>query len=76
MSGCAAMSSKNLEFQSCFVFSVANKGLCNWYTKLEKTGPEDFPGGPVVKNPPYSAGDTSSISDPGTKVPWAVPRGN
>ena len=26
---------------------------------------QDFPGGPVVKNPPASAGDTGSILGPG-----------
>ena len=31
----------------------------------------DFPGGPVVKNPPSNAGDTSSIPDQGTKIPYA-----
>ena len=29
----------------------------------------DFPGGPVVKNLPCNGGDTSSISDPETKIP-------
>ena len=28
-------------------------------------GKRDFPGGPVVKNPPASAGDMSSIPGPG-----------
>ena len=32
----------------------------------------DFPGGPVVKNPPSNAGDTGSIPDQGTKIPHAV----
>ena len=31
----------------------------------------DFPGGPVVKNPPYNAGDTGSIPSQGTKIPQA-----
>ena len=30
----------------------------------------DFPGGPVVKNPPYNAGDAGSITGQGTKMPW------
>ena len=31
----------------------------------------DFPGGPVVKNPPADAGDTGSIADPGrSHMPW------
>ena len=32
----------------------------------------DFPGGPVVKNPPYNAGDAGSIHDWGTKIPHAA----
>ena len=31
----------------------------------------DFPGGPVVKNPPSNAGDTGSIPGQGTKIPHA-----
>ena len=34
----------------------------------------DVPGGPVVKNAPCNAGDSSSTSDPGTKIPHAVGR--
>ena len=29
----------------------------------------DFPGGPVVKNPPSNAEDTGSVSGWGTKIP-------
>ena len=29
----------------------------------------DFPGGPVVKNPPPNAGDVSSIPGQGNKIP-------
>ena len=32
----------------------------------------DFPGGPVVKNPPSNAGDTGSIPGQGTKIPHVV----
>ena len=32
----------------------------------------DFPGGPVVKNPPSTAGDVGSISDGGTNIPRAL----
>ena len=32
----------------------------------------DFPGGPVVKNLPYNAGDMGSISGWGTKFPHAA----
>ena len=33
----------------------------------------DFPGGPVVKNPPANAGDTGSIPNPGGSY---VPKSN
>ena len=33
---------------------------------------KDFPSGPVLKNPPWSAGDTGSIPGWGTKIPHAV----
>ena len=33
---------------------------------------KDFPGGPVVKNPPSDAGDTGSIPGQGTKFPHAM----
>ena len=32
----------------------------------------DFPGGPVVKNPPCNAGDEGSIPDWGTEIPCAT----
>ena len=32
----------------------------------------DFLGGPVVKNPPYNAGDAGSIPGQGTKIPHAM----
>ena len=32
----------------------------------------DFPGGPVVKNPPSDAGDAGLIPGWGTKIPHAV----
>ena len=32
----------------------------------------DFPGGPVVKNPPSNAGDVGSIPGRGTKIPHAT----
>ena len=31
----------------------------------------NFPGGPVVKNPPSNAGDVGSIPGQGTKIPHA-----
>ena len=33
---------------------------------------QDFPGGPVVKNPPYDAGDAGLIPGQGTKIPHAA----
>ena len=35
-------------------------------------GRRDFPGGPVIKNPPYYAGDAGSIPAQGTKIPHAM----
>ena len=32
----------------------------------------DFPGGPVVKNLPYNAGDMGLIPGQGTKIPHAA----
>ena len=32
----------------------------------------DLPGGPVLKNPSYNAGDAGSIPGGGTKIPHAV----
>ena len=32
----------------------------------------DFPGGPVVKNPPSNAGGAGSIPGQGTKIPHSV----
>ena len=32
----------------------------------------DFPGGPVVKNLPYNAGDDGSMPGQGTKIPHAA----
>ena len=39
--------------------------------KKKKVGKEDFPGGPVVKNLPCSAGDVSSIPAWETGIPQA-----
>ena len=33
---------------------------------------KDFPGGPVVKNPPSNAGDVGSIPSPETKIPHVL----
>ena len=32
----------------------------------------DFPGGPMVKNPPCNVGDASSIPDQETRIPGAL----
>ena len=37
-----------------------------------KKNDRDFPGGPVVKNPPYNAGDAGSLPGRGTKIPHAM----
>ena len=44
--------------------------LKGWLHK--HTHPGDFPGGPVVKSPPSSAGDKCSIPGQGTKIPHAT----
>ena len=38
-----------------------------------ESSPQDFPGGPVVKNLPTNSGDSGSISDPGR---FHMPQGN
>ena len=38
----------------------------------KKKGYRDFPGGPVVKNPPSSAGDAGSIPGRRNKIPHAA----
>ena len=43
----------------------------SFYDNLKYYYLRDFPGGPVVKNPPSSAGDTGSIPGQGTKIPRA-----
>ena len=42
------------------------------HTEVDKEGNRDFPGGPVVKNPPYNAGDTGLIPGLGSKIPHAT----
>ena len=41
-------------------------------TDLLRFNVRDFPGGPVVKNPPCDAGDASRIPRLGTKIPSAA----
>ena len=38
-------------------------------TEIVETNMGDFPGGPVVKNPPSNAGDAGSIPGWGTEIP-------
>ena len=40
--------------------------------QVKNTRFRDFPGGPVVKNPPYNAGDAGLIPGPGNKFPQAA----
>ena len=39
---------------------------------IQKCVTGDFPGGPVVKNPPCNAGDAGLIPGQGTKIPHAA----
>ena len=53
--------------ESCLFIIFFNKDV------LKKKVPSwDFPGGPVVKNLPYNAGDMGSIPGQGTKIPHVV----
>ena len=67
----AENSSKNFIFSistlmvSMFV-SPPPKCMCS------KHNSSDFPGGSVVKNPSYSAGNSGSIPGQGTKIPHAL----
>ena len=42
------------------------------YIQAKRKKSKDFPGGPVVKNPPSNAGDASSIPSGGIKIPHAM----
>ena len=45
---------------------------CSIVYNALKVGTRDFPGGPVVKNPPANAGHTGSIPGPGrSHIPWS-----
>ena len=41
-------------------------------TEIKISKGRDFPGGPVVKNPPSNAGDSGLIPGRGTKIPHAA----
>ena len=42
------------------------------FKKKKNSSVRDFPGGPVVKNPPCNAGDAGLIPGGGTKIPHAM----
>ena len=44
----------------------------NVHNSTIKNRTRDFPGGPMVKNPPSNAGDAGSIPGQGTKIPHAM----
>ena len=49
---------------------MARDCKCGKMLTISKSG--DFPGGPVVKNPPSNAGDAGSIPGRGSKVTHAM----
>ena len=51
--------------------SFSPMDLCS-LTKKNNNNNRNFPGGPVVKNPPSNAGDVGSIPGPGSKIPHAT----
>ena len=62
-----------LEIAGLALAGMTQKGT--WVEEPARQRPGgDFPSGPVVKNPPANAGDTGSISGPGTEgshvKPW------
>ena len=55
------------------MFNLRNKEVKGaLHTTTVKILLRDFPGGAVVKNLPYNAGDVGLIPDKGTKVPHAA----
>ena len=50
---------------------IKSKNFCTKDT-MKKNEDRDFPGGPMVKNPPSKAGDTGLIPGWGTKIPHAM----
>ena len=60
-----------INMQKSVAFLYTNKELSE--REIKKMIPfRDFPGGPVVKNPPSNAGDVGSIPGRGTKIPHAM----
>ena len=56
--------------EQSFLCYIVSRSLLVTYFKYSSVG--DFPGGPVVKNPPSNAGDVGSIPGQGTKIPHAI----
>ena len=50
--------------------NVTEQCLAQWV--MYDVEARDFPGGPVVKNPPSNAGDKGSVPGWGTKIPHAT----
>ena len=55
-----------------FLFKKDFETVCRKKKKFKRKSQRDSPGGPVVKNPPSSAGDVGSIPGLGTKIPCAA----
>jgi len=63
----------NLCFQLTGCWRSSQDALNNNHQSFHKNQmPWDFPGGPVVKNPPCNAGDMGLIPGWGTKIPHAA----
>ena len=60
-------------FSPYIVRAIFNILKCDWKEIFftYKLSSWDFPGGPLVKNPPSNAGDAGSIPGQGTKIPHA-----
>ena len=54
------------------VIFPAELGALPWQEPHPLWYPQDFPGGPLAKNPPFNAGDLGSIPGQGTKIPRAM----
>ena len=59
-------------FHSVDMFKTYNSKQASKMIMIKLTWVRDFPGGPVVKNPPSIAGDTGSIPGWGTEIPHAL----
>ena len=54
------------------LFSILTVILVTRIYTGDKEAWKDFPGGPVVKNPPYNAGNVGLTPGQGTKIPHAA----